>query len=108
MAGGRDNDPVMDNIVLTELEEAAPTAVQEVLTEYTARLSQAGLRAEPRAVGRVMGAQGVDSEVSLLVFREGDVVDALVFVLCVDGKMIGDVGQLRAEVAKQLDALLVA
>lgn len=49
---------MMDNSVLTDLEEAAPTAVQEVLTEYTPRLLQAGLRAEPRGVERVVRAQG--------------------------------------------------
>jgi hypothetical protein len=98
----------MDNSVLTDLEKAAPTAVQEVLSEYTARLAQVGLRAEPRAVERVMAAQGVDSEVSLLVFRDGDVVDALVFMLCLGGKIISDVGRLRADVAEQLDSLLVA
>jgi hypothetical protein len=110
LADGRrgDNDPVMVNSVLTDLEEAAPTAVQEVLTEYTARLSQVGLRAEPKGVERVVGPQGVDSEVSLLVFREGDVVDALVFMLCLGGKVCSDVDHLKADVVEQLDALLLA
>ncbi len=54
------------------------------------------------------GLKGVDSEVSLLVYREGDVVDALVFMLCLGGKISSDVDQLKADVAEQLDALLLA
>lgn len=53
------------------------------------------------------GTRGLDSEVSVLIFRELNVVDVLVFMLCLGGTLRRDVAQLKGDVAEELEALLL-
>jgi hypothetical protein len=76
----------MNVVELQRIEAEVKDAIGAILSKYASALKEARITADAPGIERTIGASGYDSEVSVLVFRDGEPIDALVYMICLAGK----------------------
>lgn len=96
----------MDEVALRQIESGAEQVITELLNAYAPKLAAAGLQAKTGGVDRRLGSGGYDSEVAIHIYRDANLVDAFIFMLCLQGNAWTSLEDLKAEVIDDLNSLL--